>query len=83
MMISAVLSYWSEELFPDLPSLGFTAAIVAMAAGSILGPLIGGGLASAFGMPSVFLGAAALSTLVGLGLRDAMARETAIPTPAE
>lgn len=69
MMTSAVLAFWSERLFPLLPSLGFTAALLAAAAGSVLGPAVAGMTADAFSPEAMFLGAAALPVAVMLLLR--------------
>ena len=70
MMTSAVLAFWSERLFPALPSLSFTAALLATATGSVLGPAVAGLVAEAHGMPAMFLGAAVLPVLLALMLRD-------------
>ncbi|MGF1551117.1 MAG: MFS transporter [Paracoccaceae bacterium] len=55
MTISAVLSFWSLRLFPGRGSLGFTAALVAAASGSVLGPALAGPLVSAAGAEIAFL----------------------------
>ncbi len=70
MMTSAVLALWSERLFPALPSLGFTAALLATAAGSILGPAIAGMVADHVGPATMFLGTAALPAVTALVLRE-------------
>lgn len=75
MMTSAVLAFWSERLFPSLPSFSFTAALLAMAAGSMLGPAVAGVVADAFGTGAMFLGAAALPAATALLLRDRHVRE--------
>ena len=65
MMISAVLASWSERLFPALPSLSFTAALLATAGGSMIGPALAGVAADALGAQVMFLAAATLpGTLV-------------------
>jgi predicted MFS family arabinose efflux permease len=69
MMTSAVLAFWSDRLFPTLPSLSFTAALLATAAGSVLGPAVAGTALDAFGPRATFLGAAALPGAVALLLR--------------
>jgi predicted MFS family arabinose efflux permease len=61
MTLSAVLSFWSERLFPALPSLGFTAALLAVAGGSVLGPGVAGFAADMIGPAAMFLGTAAIS----------------------
>ena len=75
MMISAVLAFWSERLFPALPSLGFTAVLLAAAAGNVLGPLAAGVASDALGSQAMFLGAAVLPALTALLLRARHARE--------
>lgn len=61
MMMSAILSFWSEELFPEMPARSFTAALVAMTLGSVLGPGAAGIASGVFGSEAMFLAAAALS----------------------
>lgn len=70
MMTSAVLAFWSERLFPAMPSLGFTAAVLAAAAGNVLGPAVAGAASDAFGGGAMFLGAAALPMLTAILLRE-------------
>lgn len=70
MMASAVLAFWSERVFPSLPSLSFTVTLLGAALGSVVGPAAAGVVADAFGAEAMFLGAAALPTLVVLLLRD-------------
>jgi len=55
MTISAVLSFWSLRLFPGRGSIGFTAALVAAAAGSAAGPVLAGVLVAATGPEAAFL----------------------------
>jgi len=79
MGTSAVLALWSERLFPALPSFSFTAALLATAAGNVLGPALAGLASTAFGAPAMFLTAAALPamTLVALlGRRTVLAIRT-------
>lgn len=70
MMTSAVLAFWSERLFPAFPSLSFTATLLAMAAGSIIGPALAGVASDVFGVPAMFLGAAVLPAMTILLLRN-------------
>ncbi|MBK1638591.1 putative MFS family arabinose efflux permease [Rhodothalassium salexigens DSM 2132] len=60
MTISALLSFWSLRLFPGRGSLGFTAALVGVAAGSVGGPILAGSVADAAGLTWAFLGTAGL-----------------------
>jgi predicted MFS family arabinose efflux permease len=66
MMTSAVLAFWSERLFPTIPSLGFTAALLATASGSVLGPAVAGIVADSHGAAAMFLGTAALPASTAL-----------------
>jgi predicted MFS family arabinose efflux permease len=59
MMVSAVLSFWSLRLFPGRGTAGFTAALLCMAGGAVLGPALAGLLAAAQGPLVMFLAAAA------------------------
>ena len=58
MMVSAVFSFWSLRLFPGRGTLGFTATLLSMATGSVVGPALAGLLASALGPMVMFLVAA-------------------------
>jgi predicted MFS family arabinose efflux permease len=84
MMVSAVLSFWSVRLFPGRSTLGFTAALLAMAAGSVLGPAAAGWLAAAEGPRTMFLAAAAppLAMALWFGASLARARPHLPPGPA-
>lgn len=81
MMTSAVLAFWSDRLFPALPSFSFTAALLAMAAGSIVGPAVAGIAADALGAGAMLLGAAALPAAFALLLRDRHIREDPAQSP--
>jgi len=70
MMTSAVLAFWSERVFPSLPSLSFTVALLAAAAGSVVGPAAAGVVSDAFGAEAMLLGTASLPALAALMLRD-------------
>ncbi|MFW5634918.1 MAG: hypothetical protein ACOCYR_08520, partial [Erythrobacter sp.] len=61
MMTSAVLSFWAERIFAGGSLLGFTAALIFVAAGSIAGPAIAGLAYDRLGAQAVFLALAALS----------------------
>jgi predicted MFS family arabinose efflux permease len=86
MMTSAVLAFWSERLFPSIPSVSFTAALLAAASGSVLGPAVAGLASSAFGADALFVGTAALPAATAILLRNRHAQElparTTTPTSA-
>ncbi len=58
MMVSALFSFWSLRLFPGRGTLGFTATLLSVAAGSVLGPALAGFLAAYLGPEVMFLIAA-------------------------
>ncbi|MEQ8877154.1 MAG: MFS transporter [Phycisphaerales bacterium] len=76
MVISAILAFWSERLFPSLPTLSFTVALLATAAGNIIGPAIAGTVYDTLGAGSMFLGTAVLPVALLLVLRDRHLRDT-------
>ena len=86
MMTSAVLAFWSERLFPDRASGSFTAALLATAAGSVLGPAVAGIVSGTYGASVMFLGTAALSAAAAAALRNRHVRERPLdpagPQPA-
>lgn len=75
MMTSAVLAVWSERLFPTLPALSFTSALLAVAAGNVLGPVSAGLLSDAYSPEVMLLATAALPAVTALLLRNAQAAE--------
>lgn len=75
MVTSAVLAFWSERLFPEAPTLGFTSALFAAAIGNISGPAIAGLVSGAFGAELMFFAAAALPALTAVLLRESHAKE--------
>lgn len=77
MMMSAVLAFWSDRLFPALPSQSFTGVLLAVAAGSAVGPAAAGFLSRAVGAEPMFWGTAALAMVAAAVLRDRHIRERA------
>jgi len=75
MTMSAVLAFWSERLFPDLPSQSFTVVLLAVGVGSVFGPVAAGFASGAFGVAPMFLGTAALAAVVGAAIRTRHIRE--------
>ena len=71
MMVSAVFSFWSLRLFPGRGTLGFTATLLSMATGSVLGPALAGLLAASQGPQAMFVAAAAppLATALWFGAK--------------
>jgi MFS family permease len=71
MMVSAVFSFWSLRLFPGYATLGFTATLLSVAAGSVVGPALAGFLAASLGAAVMFLAAAVppLATAVWFGAK--------------
>ena len=79
MMTSAVLAFWTERLFPQLPSMSFTAALMAYGSGSIVGPALAGFLTSSVGVEAMFLSAAGLPLALALFLRPRHIQDHALP----
>ncbi|WP_353175554.1 MFS transporter [Salinisphaera sp. T5B8] len=61
MVLSAIFSFWSSHLHPNLPTLGFTATLTLFALGNILGPALGGYAAAPLGLATTFVVNAGLS----------------------
>jgi predicted MFS family arabinose efflux permease len=70
MMTSAVLAFWSERLFPSLPSMSFTATVLFMAAGSVFGPGLAGLVSEGLGPNAMLYGAALIPTVAAATLRS-------------
>ena len=79
MMMSAAMAFWSDRLFPALPSRGFTAVLLAVATGSVLGPVAAGSAADAFGAAPMFLGTAMPAAAAALAVRSSSIRESPHP----
>jgi len=71
MMVSALFSFWSLRLFPGRGTLGFTATLLSVAAGSAAGPALAGFLAASLGPKVMFLAAAVppLATALWFGAK--------------
>ncbi|MEG3614755.1 MFS transporter [Isoptericola haloaureus] len=63
MMMSALLAVWSAHVFPERPSAGFSAALFALAVGSIVGPAALGLLAGSTDLAVQFLVAAGVAVV--------------------
>ncbi|RKQ95738.1 putative MFS family arabinose efflux permease [Kushneria sinocarnis] len=74
MMLSAIFSFWSVRLFPELAAVSFTAVLVIYALGNIIGPAAAGSLAATLGMNIAFAITAALSLLTALLFRERIGR---------
>ncbi len=83
MVTSAVLAFWSERLFPSLPSLGFTSALLAMAAGSVIGPALAGLVSNSLGPEVMFYGTAAIPLATACILRTRFLTERPNATTAQ
>jgi predicted MFS family arabinose efflux permease len=84
MMVSAVFSFWSLRLFPGYGTLGFTATLLGVAAGSVVGPALGGFLEASLGPEVLFLAAAVppLATALWFGAKLGRPRPRLPPAPA-
>jgi predicted MFS family arabinose efflux permease len=54
MCLSAIYSFWSQRLFPDIPAESFTAVLMLYAAGSVIAPPLAGQLGAALGLGPTF-----------------------------
>ena len=61
MVLSAIFSFWSSHLHPNLPTIGFTATLTMFALGNIIGPALGGFAAGPLGLAGTFVANAAIS----------------------
>jgi len=61
MMMSAIMAFWSERLFPQMPARSFTATLIAVAIGSVLSPVVAGTASELWGPEFMFLTTAILS----------------------
>ena len=63
---SALIVMWSQQVFHDRPTTGFTVTIVFIASGFIIGPSLFGVLATHVGRPVALLATAAPALFVAL-----------------
>lgn len=82
MPISALLVVWSSNVFSEQPATGFSATVLFLAAGSIVGPALLGSLAGQLGLPTAFLATAVLTWLT-IAARPAKDLRSAAATAQE
>lgn len=68
MTLSAVFAFWSLRMFPNLPSVSFTAVLVVYAAGNVIGPALAGLAAARIGLEATLVASASLSLITALML---------------
>lgn len=61
MPVAAFLAIWSQRVFSEQPSTGFSAALLLLATGSVLGPATLGLVAGAYGLSTAFFVTAVLT----------------------
>lgn len=66
MILSSIYAFWSERLYPGLPTISLTAVLVVFAAGNIVGPVVAGYSAAVIGLGTTFLGTACISIATAL-----------------
>ncbi|OHV07542.1 hypothetical protein BH688_15070 [Kushneria phosphatilytica] len=76
MTLSAIFSFWSDRLFPELAAVSFTAVLVIYALGNIIGPAAAGSVAATLGMNITFAITAGLSLLTAVLFRERIGRTT-------
>ncbi|MGW5646144.1 MFS transporter [Saccharopolyspora sp. NPDC003752] len=70
MATSGLLAVWSYRVFPDRPAVGFTATVLFLGVGAIIGPVLFGALADLWSLRAALLLAAALAmATLGAGPR--------------
>jgi predicted MFS family arabinose efflux permease len=68
MTFSAVIAFWSLRIFPFLPTVSFTAVLLFLAAGNMLGPALASLLSDRIGMALAFLTCGGLSLITALAV---------------
>jgi len=66
MAVSAVISFWSLRLFPGWGTIGFTAVLIALAIGSVMGPALAGVVHEVFGGLAMFSLAAIPALIIAI-----------------
>ncbi|MCI2422088.1 YbfB/YjiJ family MFS transporter [Saccharopolyspora sp. K220] len=74
MAVSGLLAVWSYQIFPEHPATGFSAVVLFLGIGTIIGPAALGVVADGVGLPTTFLVTAGLALLT-LPIRPASAAE--------
>lgn len=78
MPVAAFLVIWSGNIFHERPATGFSAVLLSLAVGSIVGPSLLGVLAGALSLKAAFWSAAALTVLCTM-LRPVSDIRNAVP----
>lgn len=60
---SGLLAVWSHQTFPEQPSTGFSATVLFLGLGTVIGPAVMGVAADAYGLRSALLATAALTAV--------------------
>ena len=69
MSLSAIFSFVSQRLYPDLPTQSFTAVLATYAFGNAIGPILAGYVAGASSLAFAFTAAGVLSLVTSLVFR--------------
>ncbi|MFP4072368.1 MAG: MFS transporter [Desulfovibrionales bacterium] len=78
MTLSAILAFWSLRIFPLLPTVSFTAVLLFLAAGNMLGPALASLLADRIGMAQTFLTFCGLSLITAFAVPQGCESENAM-----
>ena len=82
MLMSAILSIWSSEVFPESPSRGFSSALFVFGVGLTAGPASLGVLAASFGLEATFMVVAVATMLTALARPKGEAPPTGTSSPS-
>lgn len=75
MVLSSIYAFWSERLYPGLPTVSLTVVLVVYAAGNIVGPVLAGYAADAIGLGTTFLVVACISLATAAGFPGSARRQ--------